>query len=352
MKKIAIVCGSLNRGGAERVTVHLSTWFVSQGYDVRIITAIQGKNEYEVPDGVTRHVLAEGTDRIQKPWDMIRKMRKLLNENKVESVIIMDVPSCIYAVPGCLGKGRKLIVSERNAPQNFDGKKTTRIISRWLMKLCHAYVFQTHDAKAFYDNKVKGEKAIIKNPLISKNIPAPYHGERKKNIVAVGRLEPQKNQVLLLRAFAAMCSDFPEFNLIIYGEGVLRNELETQIKKMELVGRVFLPGNLTDVLEKINDASLFVMPSAFEGMPNALIEAMALGLPCISTDCPCGGPRELITNYHNGILTPVDDCEALEQAMRKVLDDVELANKLGKNAVDIREELQMDKIGRQWEAMI
>ncbi len=352
MKKIAIVCGTLNRGGAERVTLHLATWFATQGHDVHIITAAQGCNEYEVPAGISRHVLTKGESGMKTPWRAIRKMRQLLVENEVKSVIIMDVPTCIYAVPGSLGRGRRLIVSERSAPRHFAGKKLVRMVARGLMRLCHGYVFQTHEAQEFYVGKVKGDMAVIGNPLSVDNLPAPFLGTRAKTIVSVGRLNPPKNHALLLRAFAGLAPDYPEHKLIIYGEGDLRSEMENTIHNLGLTGRVELPGNDPNVLDKIHDASLFVLSSSFEGMPNALIEAMALGLPCVSTDCPCGGPRELIRDGENGLLTPVNDRDALERAMRQVLEDEPFAKRIGEQAVAIRNALKIENIGPQWEALL
>ena len=159
---------------------------------------------------------------------------------------------------------------------------------------------------------------------------------------------PQKNQKMLIEAFSKIHSNYPEYQLVIYGEGKLRHQLQEQIDLLGLQERISLPGSRSDVLEQIKDASLFVLPSDFEGMPNVLIEAMALGLPCISTDCPCGGPRELIQNGVNGILISVGDVEALACEMSKVLDDSEMSALLGKNAVQIREKLNMEKIGKEW----
>jgi glycosyltransferase involved in cell wall biosynthesis len=148
--------------------------------------------------------------------------------------------------------------------------------------------------------------AIIPNPINPEFNVKPFSGKRRKIITSVGRLSEQKNQHVLIEAFSRIEKDFPDYELVIYGEGNLRETLENQIKTLKLENKVKLPGVKKNIKNEIYDCSLFVLPSLYEGMPNALMEAMALGLPVISTDCPCGGPRFLIHNY-NGLLVKVNN---------------------------------------------
>ena len=185
--------------------------------------------------------------------------------------------------------------------------------------------------------------------FLGANSPATqYTGEREKIIVTTGRLNKHKNHSLLICAFKRIVAFFPDYRIIIYGEGPERLNDEILIRKLGLQEYVLLPGTTNNVPEKIYKASLYVLTSDFEGMPNSLMEAMALGLPCISTDCPCGGPRELIVSGKNGMLVPVGDEDALANAMKKLLNDERYAIELGKNAMKIREELSMDIICRKW----
>ena len=169
-------------------------------------------------------------------------------------------------------------------------------------------------------------------------------------IVSAGRLAPQKNQKMLITAFSKIANQYPDYNLTIYGEGALRQFLEQQISDLGLQERVFLPGNITDLHTQIKTSAFFVMSSDFEGMPNALIEAMALGLPCISTDCPCGGPKTLIREKENGLLIEVGDSDALADAMATLIENQSLAFEMGQNAVAIRDRLSMEMIGKEWVA--
>ena len=145
---------------------------------------------------------------------------------------------------------------------------------------------------------------------------------------------------------------YKEYKLIIYGEGNSREKLEELIRELGIEKRVILPGIIEDVKEKIYKATMFVLSSRYEGMPNALMEAMALGLPVISSDCPCGGPRYLIKNEQNGILVENDNIEELKNAMETILENKEFASKIGKNANKIADTLNPYKVNKLWEKYI
>lgn len=343
MKKIIVFLDSLSRGGAERVSVYLANYFVKSGYVCQIVTLRKGEKEYPVPDGVVRTVLPAG-----RMDQKILALRKVLQNAGADVMLAMGTPFCGIAIPAAIGTGTKVIISERNDPRHCLGKKITRIVAQTLMPLADGFVFQTEDAKKYYEKKLRGRGCVIFNPLLAENLPDRWTGERRKEIVTMGRLAPQKNQKLLLEAFAMIRQKYPAFTLTIYGEGPLSQQLQDQIDSLGLREQVSLPGNMPDVLSRIQSAALFVMSSDFEGMPNALIEAMAIGLPCISTDCPCGGPRELIASGTNGVLVPVGDGEALAAAMAHVLADSARAEEMAREAMSVREKLHVDGIGKQW----
>ena len=176
----------------------------------------------------------------------------------------------------------------------------------------------------------------------------PFEGERKKVIVNVGRLSKQKNHTLLINAFKDIVEKYPEYKLVIWGEGKEREALTEYIKNKGLSEQVSFPGNTSNVIAEIYDNALFVLSSDFEGMPNALLEAMALGLPCISTKCPCGGPEDIITDHHDGILVPVNDKAALVHAMDEIISDPAIASKLSHNAFAVRQRHAIDTICKKW----
>lgn len=345
VKKIVIFNSCLERGGAERVTVYLADYFARNGIGCDIITLKTGNNEYEVPRNVNRYSLdRQGKHGLAN----IFALRSLLKKSSADVMLIMGTTNGIYALTACFGLKIKTIISERNDPQNPTGKKLVNKVAYSIMKYADGFVFQTKDAKKYFDKKLGNRGKVIMNPLVTDNIPEVWDGERKKVIVSAGRYAPQKNQKMLIDAFARISADYPEYNLDIYGEGALQSELQQQINAYGLSERIILRGNVSNLLEVIKDASLFVMTSDFEGMPNALIEGMALGLPCISTDCPIGGPKSLIVDGENGLLVPVGDTVALEFAMRRVLDNSQLAQKMGQAATNIRKMLDVKNIGIQW----
>ena len=171
---------------------------------------------------------------------------------------------------------------------------------------------------------------------------------KRKNIVSVGRLHEQKNQELLIRAFAKI-SDKVEDNLIIYGQGELREKIEKLIVELKMETRVKLGGIIENVPDAIIGSNLFVLSSNYEGSPNALLEAIALGIPAISTDCPCGGPKEIIEDGENGFLVPVGDVDAMAEKMLYVLKlSQEEINLISKKAKTSAERYRPERVFQQW----
>ena len=340
---IVIVIGSLGLGGAERVSLNLANWLSKQKGVKTTIVALTAPKGKSYP--------TEGCDYVELNSKLpILALRKTVKAKRPDVVLTMCTPLCMYTIPALLGLKVKHIVSERNDPAHFAGKTLTRIVSRTLMRLADGYVFQTGDAQAFYGGSISRRSVIIPNPLfnVEKMPKEAYNGPDTKTIVSVGRLNKQKNQPMLIEAFAEVHQRHPEYRLVIYGEGPERKILEEQVKRFGLQEICQLPGATNEVLEKIYSASLFVLPSDFEGMPNALMEAMALGLPCISTDCPCGGPRELIKDGENGLLAPVGDKTALVSAIEKMINDRDMALLMGRNALELRNTHSMDAICKRW----
>ena len=177
---------------------------------------------------------------------------------------------------------------------------------------------------------------------------SPYSDVRKKKIVCTARLSPEKNQAFLIKTFALIKDKYPEYKLEIYGEGPCRNDLQKLIDDLNVNSCVRLMGRKHDIIKYIQDASVFVLPSNSEGMPNALLEAMALGIPCISTDCPIGGPADIIDDGVNGILIPMNDQNALIEAIDKIISNQIFANKLSKNASLVTSKFDTDIICKEW----
>lgn len=351
LKSIAIVTYGMRKGGSERVISLLSNYFAKLSVEVNIYTFINDNCEYDISNNVKLISLTEKKGSKYNNRDIIRRMIRLRKEIKIfkpDITLIMPEEISAIAVPTLIGLRTSIVVSERNNPWIMPQNKLKRILRFLFYRTVDGFVFQTNQAKSFFSTSIQNKATVIANPISVELKKYCYEGVRKNEIVAVSRLEKQKNIHLLIDAFSIFETNNPNFYLTIYGEGTLRTELQQKINYLSLEDKIKLPGKSENVFKSIRESGMFVMSSDFEGMPNALMEAMALGLPVISTDCPSGGPSELIENELNGILVPVKDKVALSDAMDRIAKSNEFANYIGKNAINIIEDLNPDKILKEW----
>ena len=157
---------------------------------------------------------------------------------------------------------------------------------------------------------------------------------------------------MLIDAFKEVSTKYNDYKLYIYGEGPLRKHLEDKIKKYDLENKVFMPGYVDNVNELMNDAKVYISTSNYEGISNSMLEALAMGIPTICTDCPVGGAAMFIKDHKNGILIPVGNKETLVESMEEIIEMKDLENELSKNSVVIKEELNIQKIFKKWEELI
>ena len=353
--KILFNLGTLRKGGAERVVANLSNYLAENNNDVSIVISVEKQSYYKLNNNVKLY----GLDRKKASNNfLIKNISRLKRLNHIvrtikPDIIISFLPEPSYRVLALKLFNRKLkvIVSVRNDPKIEYKTKINRIVMKILYPLADGFVFQTKEAKEYFSKNIQQKSVIIPNPIDKKIIQRKvYTGKKEKKIVAVGRLVEQKNHELLINAFNLVKDQIPEYNLIIYGEGSLREKLQEQIERLNLKERVFLPGNVDNIADKIENASLFVLSSNYEGMPNALMEAMALGLICISTDCPCGGPRFLIENNVNGYLINVGKEKELANKIKEIIVDTkqEKLEEVSNNARKKMLQMSEEKIGEIW----
>lgn len=245
----------------------------------------------------------------------------------------------------------KVIISVRNMPEKEYMGFLGKIISKYILPVADGCVFQTAEAAKYFKKRLRKKSTIIPNP-VDKKFFEIERDSKFGQIITVGRLTEQKNQKLLIDAFKKVHNRYDNIRLLICGDGEKKIQLEKYIKKNDLEDCIRLCGNVENIEEYLQKAFLFVLPSDYEGMPNALMEAMAVGLPVISTNCPCGGPRGLINNRVNGVLIPVRDEDLLCAAIINLLENPELANFLGKNARECLKEYMIEPITLKWENYI
>ncbi|MCR4614672.1 MAG: glycosyltransferase family 4 protein [Clostridiales bacterium] len=355
--KIAFLMRSLELGGAERAGSGLANYFADRGNEVSIITIHDREIFFPINSGVRVCPLdlpdISGLNIFRRVFAVIRRsnaIRKKVRELDPDVLIGMTSIMVCYAVMAALFTHIKAIGSERANPYKDGGRSMSlRMFRRAFSVLADGYVFQTNGAMNFFPKRIHSRSAIIPNaifnPAVKDIVPAAV---RQKTVVSMGRYSPEKSYDFLIKNFAGISDKIPEYRLVIYGDGDLREELEALVSSLGMEGRIDLRHSSDNVLELVYDSSLFVLSSCTEGMPNALLEAMACGIPSISTDCPIGGPAEIIKNNENGILIPVNDDEALKREMLRVLGDEELSRRLSENALLVRENYSIEKIGQQW----
>lgn len=350
MKKVLFVNNQLGGGGAERVLIMIANFLAScEGYNVSIFSLHTAKKKYDVDNRVHVNELAFGNKRTLK---IIKTIREQILAEKPDVVIAFEYHMNMKVIMAAAGiKNLRIIISERNDPASKGGQFPLRQLRNVLYRKADCLVCQTPDAKAYFPEKVQKKTVIIPNP-IKNDLPQPWEGKRRKEIVNFCRLNPQKNLKLLIDAFAEFYIKHKEFSLVIYGDGELCDSLQQYIREKGLENKIRLHPSVGDVHERIKDAYMFVSSSDFEGLSNSMLEAMAMGIPTICTDCPCGGARMVIENGVNGLLTPVGDREKLSAAMQWAADNFKSAERLGMEARKIRDKFSTDLIVGEWRKII
>lgn len=349
-EKVIFYIDTMQRGGAQRVMSVLANNLSDLNYDVILINDFKLQNpdqEYAINPQVKRFFLRENIDGnvLTKNFERVKSLRKIVKREKPSVIVSFLGHPNIRMLLATFGIKCRKIVSVRNDPNKEYGSNfIKRTITNLLFLLADGCVFQTPDAAQYFYKKIQNKSQIIFNPVDDKfyNI---IPNKNKKNIINVGRLEPQKNHKLLIDAYANIFKDFAD-DLYLYGEGSKKSELQNYVNEKGLVGRVHFMGNVIDIDKALSDAKVFVLSSDYEGMPNALMEAMVAGVACISTDCPCGGPRLLIQNSKQGLLVPCNDVNAMSKALRTILNDD--CQKIGENARMRSQEFRTNKILAKW----
>lgn len=348
-----IVCvGYLHgAGGAERQITMLANALSQRGHEVHLIILAENKSKYSITNTVNIHNLTEIESKSRnKIINRFHALKEVLYKIKPDLSIHYWLQSAYFCAMMKKNISGKIIYSERGDPSDIEYKGFLGIVRNIAFKRIDGFVFQSEGARDFFKKSIKRKSIIIYNSV---SIPEDKYlkpcEKREKKIVNVGRLHPQKNQKLLINSFSKIAVDFPEYTLEIYGEGELKVELQKQIDDLGLTDRAFLKGTTKSILEHVYTASLFVLSSDYEGMPNALMEAMSIGVPCISTDCRPGGARMLIQNNINGWIVPTGNEIALASCMRKILLKKEKVSPIILNAMKIRKTHSSKIVFDKWE---
>ncbi len=360
-KKIAFLINSLGKGGAERVVVNLAEHFCQEGYEILLVTSRRLPEEYEMTFPARRRLLEEEIagapfGRIGRIPARIIGLGKIWREEAPDMIVSFIGKMNLYAMLSTAGLRIPVILSVRSDPAREYPSRFQKLLAGRLFGRAAGVIFQTQDAAAAFPKRVRARAAVLPNALDESFMKGRCVGMRENEIVMVGRLDANKNHQLLLRAFAGIRKDYPDMRIMIYGRRLPGSDTEPLLRalaeELGIADCVHFMGRQSDIRAKIERARIFVLASDYEGMPNALLEAMATGLAVIATDCPCGGPASVIRDGENGILIPVGDERALAEALTRILSDQAFEERLGKEAAKLAEDLSPERVCRQWQEEI
>jgi GalNAc-alpha-(1->4)-GalNAc-alpha-(1->3)-diNAcBac-PP-undecaprenol alpha-1,4-N-acetyl-D-galactosaminyltransferase len=367
---LVLVIPGLTAGGAERVISLLANYWAEKNWAVTLITLAEPVSDfYQLHPHVKRlglGLMAESPSlaaSIKHNWHRVQKLRRVIKAERPDAVISFVDTVNVLTLLATIGLGLPIIISERTEPRHHNPGR----IWPWLRRLTYPWataIVAQSDSVCQWLRGLAGESPIctvIPNPVN----PAILEGKGNSRgeitamgghqdshlITSMGRLSWEKGYDLLIKAFALIAAEHSKWDLCIIGDGPERDNLSQLVAELGISPRVHFSGRLENPAILLSRADLFVMPSRYEGFPNALLEAMACGVAVISFDCP-SGPREIIREGIDGLLVPSQDVKALAVAMTRLMDDASLRKRLAVKASEVNERFSLEKVGSSWEALL
>jgi len=353
--RIAFVIPSLGAGGAERVATLLANEWSANGHDVTLVTFETPGTEpfFTLDPGVSLRELAASAEsrgllaRLSTNVARVSRLRSGLRELHPDAVVAFMTEANVIALWASRGLGVPVVISERNQPERPGLGRAHRLARRLTYPLASAMVLQTDAIASWVRARFRIPVHVIPNPVRLGAGDARRENGDVQWLMSLGRLAPQKGFDILIKSFAAVASKHSKWRLVIYGEGPHRAALERLRSESGCADRIMLPGLTKDPAEALSKAGLFVLPSRFEGYPNALLEALAQGLPVLATSCP-GGTVEILDNGVHGMLVPPDDFEAMTTALDAMLSAPDLRDAYAWKARRAVTGLDVATVGKRW----
>ncbi len=357
---------AINRmaGGVERMIIVIMNAMIARGHQVDLFTWDQAGAEafYPISPDIVWHRLNMGDPYLKAGVNLMlrrtRRIRAIVNQVRPQVIICFQEGPYLALRAYTLGLGIPLIAAERNAPTQFDhinAGRLRRLIAFNAFRLSRSVVIQSEGTRKFYPSFLQDRIVTIPNPVFPAPLTArPEHPDNRGRfrVLSVGRLSYQKNYESLITAFAQIAALFPEWDLMIVGEGEERRNLETLICETGLADRIRLPGTVTNTSDCYANAHLFCLPSRWEGFPNALTEAQAHGLPAIGF-AGCAGTNELVGDGKTGLLAAGNgDTKRLAEALTLLMSDHEKRRKMGAAGRDSMEMFSVDAVYDLWESTL
>ncbi len=353
--RIAFVIPNLGPGGAERVASLLSNDWVGQGHAVTLLTfEEQGTEPFFTLDArvaVRRLASAEishgNAERLSSNIGRIAKLRAALKELRPDAVVAFMTEANVLAVAAAAGLRVPVVISERNQPDRPGLGRVHKLARRLTYPFASAVVVQTEAIADWVETRFNVPVSVVPNPVPRAPHQAPHPASALPLLVSVGRLTAQKGFDLLIESFATLAAKHPDWRLTIYGEGPERGALERLIAAKGLTEKVSLPGIIKDIAGALRRAELFALASRYEGYPNALVEALAAGLPIVATACP-GATEEILAHGLYGMLVPPENAAALAKALDTMMSSPDLRATYAQRAASSVTMLDVRVIGQRW----
>ena len=359
--RLTLVISSLQCGGAERVMTIMANYWAGTGWDITMLTLDDGAAPpfYELDRRVRRVPLAVAQDSgnpfaaLRDNLRRVRALRRSIRQSGPDAVLSFLDTTNVVTLLATPGLSVPVIVSERSDPARNSPGGIWSQLRRLTYPMADVVVVQSKGALDYFSPKVQTRARIVPNPVLLPRPSATVSSvqPRRPTLVSMGRMVPAKGFDLLLRAFAELKDKHRDWTLVILGDGPLRTQLESLRDQLGLEQRVLMPGCVSNPYNFLLGSDLFVMPSRYEGFPNALCEAMACGLAVICTDCP-SGPREIIRDGVDGVLVANEDVEALAKAMDWLMESETERKRLGERAYEVTERFSLNKVMRMWEDVL
>jgi len=362
--KILFLVSSLNAGGAERVATTLAGAWVERGDDVTLVSTYpkRGQCFYPLEPGVKLIWLADHLGAARNPVSItvakLRALRRLMHDEAPDVVVSFLTNVNVMALLAHLGLKVPIIVCERTSPS---AAQNSGLVLRAMRRVTYPWAdvvtVQADSSVVPFRQLVPGMRRVevVPNPLPPALIKRPLQRVRtagRKQVMAMGRLVPAKQFNVLIDVFSQLADGHPDWDLVIWGEGPQRDALLGQVCRLDLEARVSLPGRTDAPWSELSKADVFALTSAVEGFPNVLLEAMALGLPCIAFDCP-SGPAEMTRQGQDGLLVPLGNSAELVNGLRRLMNEPALRSQLSQRAAaSVRDRYALPQVLVRWDEIM
>ena len=350
MKKIAIVVHGLSGGGAERVASLLASYLVNHQYEVLYICAFNDEKtdnqaRYALDSRVrVKYVAAKSNISPIRFATRSLRIRAMVREFAPDYVLSLIISEAVLTA---LSK-YPLIFSLRNDPGTYMSLGIRTKLLQVMLSRAKKVVFQSAAARNYFDGAIREKGVVIPNPVNTKKLPLWTAFDHEKTFISACRLEEQKNMPMLVEAFSMVHQEHPDYRLEVYGKGDMEEALSAQIHALHAEDYIILKGFSSDIHAVMAHSSGFVLPSNYEGLSNSLLEALCIGVPCVSTDHAPGSAREYITSGENGFLTKVGDAQDMKEKICALIENEELSRTFAERNLAIRERLDVEVICKEW----